>query len=224
MPNYPKTRTVEEWRAYHRDKRREAVARMSDADRAAAKEKRRQRHAALSAEARTQRAQKAARQYQLRKAIRKAAEPPPETIQERMEKHSDQSGAPGSCWIWTGTLNGRGYGRLSWEGRVRLAHREAWRIANGPIPDGMLVCHRCDVRTCVNPDHLFLGTAKENTADMIAKGRGLVGERVRSSKLTTDEVLAIRADPRPYKAISKEYGIGVPNISWIKTGKGWRHL
>ena len=69
------------------------------------------------------------------------------------------------CWLWLGFISPDGYG-------TRLAHRRAWELARGPIPDGMLVCHRCDVRHCVNPDHLFLGTHLDNMRDMIRKGRG----------------------------------------------------
>lgn len=92
----------------------------------------------------------------------------------------DRSGGPDACWIWRGCVSGRGYGRLKWGSRVPTrAHRVAYELAFGPIPDGLYVLHRCDVPACVKtePDarfpngHLWLGTAQDNTDDMIAKGR-----------------------------------------------------
>lgn len=78
----------------------------------------------------------------------------------------------GPCWAWTADRNHKGYGRLQLGGNVvELAHRYSWALHVGPIPEGMLVCHHCDNPVCVRPEHLFVGTAKDNTADMIAKGR-----------------------------------------------------
>lgn len=98
----------------------------------------------------------------------------------------------GDCWLWTGAVSA-GYGVSHLAGRTQGAHRVAWIEANGPIPDGLYVCHRCDVKLCCNPDHLFLGTATENMADASAKGRLAVGGRNGGAKLTAEDVVAIRS-------------------------------
>lgn len=78
----------------------------------------------------------------------------------------------GECWIWTGPLNKYGYGKTAWHGKQITAHRLAYELSHGPIPDGQCVCHTCDTRPCIRPDHLWLGSPAENTHDMMAKGRG----------------------------------------------------
>lgn len=76
------------------------------------------------------------------------------------------------CWLWQGSVSPNGYGRLTVDGEVVGAHRFAFELTSGAaVPDGFYVCHRCDNPTCVRPDHLFLGTPKDNVDDMIAKGR-----------------------------------------------------
>ena len=76
------------------------------------------------------------------------------------------------CWLWRGAIGSHGrYGQFNVVNRSRPSHRVAWELVNGPIPAGLYVLHRCDVGLCVNPAHLFLGTQKDNMADMMAKGR-----------------------------------------------------
>lgn len=99
---------------------------------------------------------------------------PVERLWERVTKTT-------GCWVWRGTTNNKGYGMLG-IGRERqvLAHRVAWESANGHVPDGMFVCHKCDNPRCVRPDHLFLGTNSDNIQDSIAKGRFRRGFRERN--------------------------------------------
>ncbi len=131
------------------------------------------------------------------------------------------------CWIWKASKNSRGYGSINSGTRGTCgAHRISFELFKGPIPHGLCVLHRCDVRACVNPDHLFIGDHKANTADMISKGRAIFvnGERHGKSKLTESQVRKIRADNRPMIKIAKEYRIAQPNVWAIKHRKLWKHV
>jgi len=139
------------------------------------------------------------------------------------------------CWLWTLSLNRYGYGLLQCGGFKGTAHRFAYRHFCGPIPDKMFVCHRCDCRSCVNPDHLFLGTAADNNSDCRAKGRHnstlattnyAKGERQHLAKLTAREVLEIRrlAGQRSQRAVGREYGVSGNTIRYIQNRETWAHV
>jgi hypothetical protein len=89
-------------------------------------------------------------------------------LERRLAERSVRDPKTG-CQLWTASRNRSGYGHLFWKGVPQLAHRAAWMARHGPIPAGLYVCHRCDVRTCINPDHLFLGTQKDNMIDRALK-------------------------------------------------------
>lgn len=98
-----------------------------------------------------------------------------------------------TCWLWLGNKSS-GYGRAKYQGTKWMAHRLSWVLANGPITGGLLVLHKCDVRACVRPSHLFLGTQQNNIDDMFKKGRAnkARGERHGMSKLSDGETLELR--------------------------------
>lgn len=136
---------------------------------------------------------------------------------------------PSGCHIWVGNINGHGYGMIRDGKRKVRAHRVSWELANGPILDGLMVLHRCDVRCCVNPDHLFLGTQDHNMKDMGRKGRargGARGERQGSSKLRESDVRRIRgmAGHFPTAEIAEKFGVDPSNVRLIVAGKAWKHV
>jgi HNH endonuclease len=130
------------------------------------------------------------------------------------------------CIEWTGCRTTSGYGRITIGYITKRVHRVSYEFSIGPIPSDMCVLHRCDNPPCLNPDHLFLGTNKENTHDMLAKGRHNppVGERNGNTKLTPQQVLKIRVDTRSCAAIAEEYGISTSMVWNIRTRKAWKSL
>jgi hypothetical protein len=128
------------------------------------------------------------------------------------------------CLLWTAGVDDWGYGQFSVGGRKLRAHRVAWVKVHGEIPKGMLVLHRCDTPPCVNVDHLFLGTNDDNMRDMVEKGRAACGEALVQSKLTEDDVRAIRKDPRDTVVLGREYGVDHTSIGRIKRRVTWKHV
>ncbi len=127
------------------------------------------------------------------------------------------------CKLWLGAKTQRGYGVILLRDRKMLAHRLAWEIANGPVQDGLYVLHKCDIKPCVNPEHLFLGTHEDNMADMYAKGLQSNRARTRNGRavLTELQVESIRFDKRFQKDIAVDYGIAQSHVSRIKRGESW---
>lgn len=122
------------------------------------------------------------------------------------------------CWLWPGPLSRYGYGKARRAGKQCPAHRESYREENGEIPDGMFVLHRCDVRCCVNPTHLYLGTHADNMRDMSMRFRHGLG------KLNREQVVAIRNEVVSYDKSSLAELVSMSHFYAIKRGDIFRHL
>lgn len=129
------------------------------------------------------------------------------------------------CFLWTAGLVRDGYGCIHIDKRNMGAHRVAWLVHRGPISVGLQVCHRCDVRSCVNPAHMFLGTTAENTADRHRKGRSARGRQTSPipSALTEEHVRVIRAIPGSDGDVARAFGVSASTIAHIRRGDTWRH-
>jgi hypothetical protein len=124
------------------------------------------------------------------------------------------------CWVWTMSIASQGYGKLTIKRKMHQAHRLSWLAFRGP-PGDLLVCHRCDNPACVNPDHLFLGTPADNTADMMAKGRhakGQPGETSPTASLTNAQAAAIRRMSERTSDIARKFNVSEATIWRIRTG------
>lgn len=136
------------------------------------------------------------------------------------------------CWPWGGSHHNQGYGTFMWRKRTWYAHRVAWSFWFGPIPKGLSVCHQCDNTKCCNPNHLFLGTHKENIQDAFRKGRipkpeYKVGSAHHNSKLTEEDVIEIRRRRvlgETHRSIAKDYPVNQRHISDICRRIGWGHV
>ncbi len=130
------------------------------------------------------------------------------------------------CWLWTEGVSGSGrpYIRCG-GGRKKIAARVAWELYRGPIPQGLFVCHSCDIPTCVNPDHLWLGTPQDNTLDAVSKGRwhnhNLTGEQCSWSKVTAGDVEKIRSSSETQTVLAERFGVSQSAISKIRRRLSW---
>jgi Autographiviridae endonuclease len=148
-----------------------------------------------------------------------------QTVEERFERHFIPEPNSG-CFIWTGYCHPRnGYGHFG-SGPSVLAHRMSWEMNRGGIPKGLYVLHRCDTPCCVNPDHLFLGTQKENIDDCRIKGRlnKPAGSRHVNAKLTESQALKIKYSSEPNTVLGLRYGVSPGLVGNIKHSRGWKHL
>jgi hypothetical protein len=148
-------------------------------------------------------------------------------IKEKLKKYVVDSK---NCWNWLGSKDKDGYGVFGHHRNKQLrAHRASYDFYIGEIPTGMLVCHYCDNPSCINPKHLFLGTSKDNTQDMIKKQRKLIlfGENHPNAKLTeqqANEIKQLRKQNKPLTEIANQFGISFQTVSSIAKGKTWKRI
>lgn len=151
-----------------------------------------------------------------------------ELFWDKVDKTSDAKG----CWIWSGYRQKFGYGWIyrgdGLKSRGVLAHRYAWQLLVGPVPEGKFVLHHCDNPPCVNPAHLYVGSCQENSSDMAIRGRSTRGERSWSAKLTEMQVIEIlKRKPKKHSEISayaERYGVKPCTIRDIVARKIWKHV
>lgn len=134
----------------------------------------------------------------------------------RVEKH------PNGCWLWTGYKMHKGYGQTSFQHEGWRTHRLSYFLHYGDFDRSLLVCHKCDVPACVNPEHLFLGTSSDNRRDMVKKGRS----RSRSTKLTEEIVRLIRemGQFESHRQVAKQLGLSPSTVFSVIKGKIWQHV
>jgi hypothetical protein len=146
--------------------------------------------------------------------------------QEMRRRIEAKSELRDDCWLWKSHRINSGYGelRFTYHGRriALRAHRAAYEAFVEDIPHGLHVCHSCDNRLCVNPDHLFLGTYHDNMADMVRKGRANGSHGTQRYTLTSADVAAIRTSTLTHRELAVEHGVGVQQIRRIRSGRSWR--
>ena len=152
------------------------------------------------------------------------------TIKERLLEGVSENEK--GCWIWNGAKTEKGYGAIHYAGKRARTHRIAYEVFVGPIPDGHMVCHSCDEPSCLNPSHLWTGSAAENTNDMVRKGREsfrfkeqpVFGKKHHNAKMDDQSVRSIRSSNKTQVELAEIYGVSQGTISKIQRGDAWKHI
>lgn len=133
---------------------------------------------------------------------------------------------PCGCWEWQGAKSIQGYGQIEFENKTWRTHRLMAHIKVADVLDTSIVCHRCDNPCCINPEHIWVGTQKQNVDDRDKKGRRnqARGARQGSAKLTEELVKQIRLDPRRHQIIAADYGITRAHVGNLKANRAWKHV
>lgn len=132
------------------------------------------------------------------------------------------------CWLWSGGLNEKGYGRLKFaNGRSVYAHRFSFELKYGPIPESLCACHKCDTPSCVNPEHIFVGTRGDNNSDSKSKGRSAIGDKNGCVKLKEKDVKHIRFLMQlglTQRDVASAYEVSQATIQHVSNHKSWSHI
>jgi hypothetical protein len=128
------------------------------------------------------------------------------------------------CWLWDGCVIAGGYGQVAFENKPQSAHRVFWKLYRGEIPPGACILHTCDVRCCVNPDHLFLGTNKDNSEDMVLKNRQNKGEARPQAKLSDGKVRFILMSTASISFLAERFGVSWSTIVRVRQRTTWKHV
>lgn len=145
------------------------------------------------------------------------------TALDRLRSHTSVSLS--GCWEWTGQTRSDGYGMVWYEGKAQRAHRVSYLVHKGYPPEAPFVlCHTCDNRLCINPDHLFEGTRGENCTDAASKNRFPVNNRHWNTRLSPANVATIRASDAPNSELARQYAVNQSTISRIRSGQRRRHV
>lgn len=128
------------------------------------------------------------------------------------------------CWLWTGYVANDGYGQIKINGERWKAHIMSFNIFRGGLSGGKMILHTCDIRCCINPDHLYEGDVRDNSRDMVNRGRSLAGEKHHRAKLQNHHIPLIRSAKGKYSEIGKLFGISRTVVGKIKTRKAWSSI